>query len=52
VSDLYRRVVVGADAIVVGSRATASLSPVVLGGAPNRVPHHAPCDVLIVRTTD
>jgi nucleotide-binding universal stress UspA family protein len=43
---------VGADAIVVGSRGMASLSGLVLGSVPNRVSHHAQCDVLIVRTTD
>ena len=40
----------GADCIVVGSRGMASASRFVLGSVPNRVSHHAPCDVLIVHT--
>jgi nucleotide-binding universal stress UspA family protein len=40
----------GADCIVVGSRGMSSASRFVLGSVPNRVSHHAPCDVLIVHT--
>ena len=42
----------GADVIVVGSRGMASPSRFVLGSVPNKISHHAPCDVLIVHTTD
>jgi nucleotide-binding universal stress UspA family protein len=41
----------GADCIVVGSRGMTSATRFVLGSVPNRVSHHAPCDVLIVRTS-
>ena len=40
----------GADCIVVGSRGMSSATRFVLGSVPNRVSHHAPCDVLIVHT--
>ena len=43
---------VGADVIVVGSRGMAAPSRFVLGSVPNRVSHHASCDVVIVRTGD
>lgn len=43
---------VGADLIVVGSRGMAAPSRFLLGSVPNRVSHHAPCDVVIVRTAD
>jgi nucleotide-binding universal stress UspA family protein len=39
---------VGADLIVVGNR---GMHRRVLGSVPNKVSHHAPCDVLIVQTT-
>jgi nucleotide-binding universal stress UspA family protein len=42
----------GADVIVVGSKGMASASRFVLGSVPNKVSHHAPCDVLIVHTVD
>ncbi len=42
----------GVDVIVVGSKGMASKSRFVLGSVPNKVSHHAPCDVLIVHTTD
>jgi nucleotide-binding universal stress UspA family protein len=41
----------GADVIVVGSKGMNSASRFLLGNVPNKVSHHAPCDVLIVRTT-
>ena len=40
-----------ADVIVVGSRGMTGASRFVLGSVPNKVSHHAPCDVLIVHTT-
>lgn len=42
----------GADCIVVGSKGMASASRFVLGNVPNKVSHHAPCDVIIVHTID
>ncbi|GAC1588290.1 MAG: universal stress protein [Acidimicrobiales bacterium] len=42
----------GVDVIVVGSRGMATASRFVLGSVPNRVSHHARCDVIIVRTGD
>lgn len=38
------------DVIVVGNRGMASATRFVLGSVPNKVSHHAPCDVLIVDT--
>jgi nucleotide-binding universal stress UspA family protein len=43
---------VNADAIVVGSRGMATRSRFILGSVPNRISHHAHCDVVIVRTVD
>ncbi len=40
----------GADLIVVGSQGMAGAKRFVLGSVPNRISHHAPCDVLIVKT--
>jgi nucleotide-binding universal stress UspA family protein len=40
----------GADVIVVGSRGMTSAKRFVLGSVPNKVSHHAPCDVVIVHT--
>jgi nucleotide-binding universal stress UspA family protein len=40
----------GGDLIVVGSKGMASASRFVLGSVPNKVSHHAPCDVIIVNT--
>ena len=40
----------GADVIVVGSRGMSSASRFLLGNVPNKISHHAPCDVLIVHT--
>jgi nucleotide-binding universal stress UspA family protein len=40
-----------ADVIVVGSKGMSGASRFVLGSVPNKVSHHAPCDVLIVHTT-
>ncbi|MCU4183914.1 universal stress protein [Acidiferrimicrobium sp. IK] len=41
---------VGADLIVVGSQGMAGAKRFLLGSVPNRISHHAPCDVLIVKT--
>ncbi len=41
---------VGADVIVIGSRGMTSSTRFLLGSVPNRVSHHARCDVLIVKT--
>ena len=41
-----------ADVIVLGSKGMASASRFVLGSVPNKVSHHAPCDVLIIHTAD
>lgn len=43
---------VGADLIVVGSRGMSAPTRFILGSVPNRVSHHAKCDVIIVRTAD
>jgi nucleotide-binding universal stress UspA family protein len=40
-----------ADVIVVGSRGMTGAARFVLGSVPNKVSHHASCDVLIVQTT-
>lgn len=42
---------VGADCIVVGSRGMTGAARFLLGSVPNRVAHHAPCTVMIVRTS-
>jgi nucleotide-binding universal stress UspA family protein/GNAT superfamily N-acetyltransferase len=39
-----------ADLLVVGNRGTGRSSRFLLGSVPNKVSHHAPCSVLIVRT--
>ncbi len=41
----------GADVIVVGNKGMSGTSRFLLGSVPNKVSHHAPCDVYIVRTT-
>ena len=40
----------GADVIVVGSKGMTSARRFLLGSVPNKISHHAPCDVIIVRT--
>jgi nucleotide-binding universal stress UspA family protein len=40
-----------ADLIVVGNRGMRGSKRFLLGSVPNKVSHHAPCSVLIVRTT-
>jgi nucleotide-binding universal stress UspA family protein len=41
-----------ADLIVVGNKGMTGAKRFLLGSVPNKVSHHAPCSVLIVRTTD
>lgn len=41
----------GADLVVVGSKGMSGVGRFLLGSVPNKVSHHAPCSVLIVRTT-
>src|SRR5205807_6548391 len=40
-----------ADLIVVGNKGMTGAKRFLLGSVPNRISHHAPCSVLIVRTT-
>ena len=40
-----------ADLIVVGNRGMTGAKRFLLGSVPNKVSHHAPCSVLIVRTS-
>jgi nucleotide-binding universal stress UspA family protein len=39
------------DLIVVGNKGMAGAKRFLLGSVPNKISHHAPCSVLIVRTT-
>ena len=39
-----------ADVIVVGSKGMSSASRFLVGSVPNKISHHAPCDVIIVHT--
>jgi nucleotide-binding universal stress UspA family protein len=41
----------GADLIVVGNKGMTGARRFLLGSVPNKVSHHAPCSVMIVRTT-
>jgi len=41
----------GADLVVVGNKGMTGAKRFLLGSVPNKVSHHAPCSVLIVRTT-
>jgi nucleotide-binding universal stress UspA family protein len=41
----------GADLIVVGNKGMTGARRFLLGSVPNKVSHHAPCSVIIVRTT-
>jgi len=41
----------GADLIVVGNKGMTGARRFVLGSVPNNISHHAPCSVMIVRTT-
>ncbi|MCW3013900.1 MAG: UspA domain protein [Solirubrobacterales bacterium] len=40
----------GADLIIVGNKGMTGAKRFLLGSVPNKVSHHAPCSVLIVRT--
>lgn len=40
-----------ADLLVVGHKGLTGAKRFLLGSVPNRVSHHAPCSVLIIRTT-
>jgi nucleotide-binding universal stress UspA family protein len=41
----------GADLVVVGNKGMTGAKRFLLGSVPNRVSHHAPCSVLIIRTS-
>lgn len=41
----------GADLIVVGNKGMTGATRFLLGSVPNKITHHAPCNVLVVRTT-
>jgi len=41
----------GADLIVVGNKGMTGAKRFVLGSVPNKVTHHAPCAVMIIRTS-
>jgi nucleotide-binding universal stress UspA family protein len=41
----------GADLIVVGNKGMTGAKRFLLGSVPNKVSHHAPCSVMIIRTT-
>jgi nucleotide-binding universal stress UspA family protein len=40
----------GADLIVIGNKGMTGAKRFLLGSVPNKVSHHAPCSVLIIRT--
>ena len=40
----------GADRIVVGNKGMTGATRFLLGSVPNKISHHAPCGVLIIRT--
>jgi len=41
----------GADLIVVGNKGMTGARRFLLGSVPNKISHHAPCSVMVVRTT-
>ena len=41
----------GAELIVVGNRGMTGAKRFLLGSVPNKVSHHAPCSVMIIRTS-
>jgi nucleotide-binding universal stress UspA family protein len=41
---------VGADLLVVGNRGMSGIQRLLLGSVANRISHHSPCTLLIVRT--
>jgi nucleotide-binding universal stress UspA family protein len=40
-----------ADLIIVGNKGMTGAKRFLLGSVPNKISHHAPCNVLIIRTT-
>jgi nucleotide-binding universal stress UspA family protein len=42
---------IDADLIVVGNKGMTGAKRFLLGSVPNKISHHAPCSVLIIRTT-
>ena len=40
-----------ADLIVVGNKGMTGAKRFLLGSVPNKVSHHAPCSVMIIRTS-
>ena len=42
---------INADLIVVGNKGMTGTKRFLLGSVPNKVSHHAPCSVMIIRTT-
>jgi nucleotide-binding universal stress UspA family protein len=41
----------GSDLVIVGNKGMSGAKRFLLGSVPNKVSHHAPCSVLIIRTT-
>ena len=41
----------GSDLIIVGNKGMSGAKRFLLGSVPNKVSHHAPCSVMIIRTT-
>jgi nucleotide-binding universal stress UspA family protein len=41
----------GADLIIVGNKGMTGAKRFLLGSVPNKISHHAPCSVMIIRTT-
>jgi len=41
----------GADLIVIGNKGLTGAQRFLLGSVPNKISHHAPCSVLIIRTS-
>jgi len=41
----------GVDLVIVGNKGMTGAKRFLLGSVPNKVSHHAPCSVLIIRTT-
>ena len=41
----------GSDLVIVGNRGMTGAKRFLLGSVPNKISHHAPCSVLIIRTS-
>lgn len=41
----------GADLVVIGNKGMTGAKRFLLGSVPNKISHHAPCSVLIIRTS-